>query len=122
MKGISFGILLLIVGGTCASTRVFPDDVLGVYVGAAIGESHVRTSKEIIGDTGYDYSFSEQHSAWKVTAGVRPISRFGVELGYIDFGNPSTGIRLEVWAGSAKQMQRPSRSSALVTCHSLSHF
>jgi opacity protein-like surface antigen len=90
MKGTSFGIFLLAFGATCASTRVLADDLLGLYVGAAVGESHVRTAKEILGDTDYDYEFDEQHSAWKVTAGIRPISALGAELEYIDFGNPST--------------------------------
>jgi hypothetical protein len=92
MKGTSFGILLLAFGTTCVSTWVLADDLLGFYVGAAIGESHVRTAKEILGDTDYDYEFDQQHSAWKVTAGIRPISPLGVELEYIDFGNPSAGI------------------------------
>jgi hypothetical protein len=90
MKGKSVSTWLLVVGATCASTRVLADDVLGFYVGAAIGESHVRTAKEILGDTDYDYQFDAHHSAWKATAGTRPVSPLGVELEYIDFGNPST--------------------------------
>jgi hypothetical protein len=57
MKGTSFGILLLALGATGAPTRVLAFDLLGFYVGAAVGESHVRTAKEIVGDTGYDYRF-----------------------------------------------------------------
>jgi len=91
MKRTSFGILLLAFGMTCAPTLVLADDPVGFYLGAAIGESHVRAAKEIIGDTDFDYRFDEQHSAWKVTAGIRPISPLGVELEYIDFGNPSSG-------------------------------
>jgi opacity protein-like surface antigen len=99
MKGTSFGILLLAFGATCASTRVVADDLLGFYVGAAVGESHVRTAKEILGDTDYDYEFDERHSAWKVTAGIRPISPLGVEVEYIDFGNPSAGNSTLVLGG-----------------------
>jgi opacity protein-like surface antigen len=91
MKGTSFGIMLITFAATGASTPVLADDLLGFYVGAAIGESHVRTAQEINGDTGYDYQFDATHGAWKVTAGLRPISPLGVELEYIDFGNPSTG-------------------------------
>jgi hypothetical protein len=83
-------VLLLAFGTTCASTRALADDPLGIYVGAAIGESHVRTAKEINGDTGYVYQFDQYHGAWKVTAGIRPTSALGVELDYIDFGNPSS--------------------------------
>jgi hypothetical protein len=91
MRRASAGILVLALGTTCASTRVLAED-LGLYVGAALGEAHVRTEKGISGDTGYDYRFDGQHSAWKVTAGIRPISPLGVELEYIDFGNPTAGL------------------------------
>jgi opacity protein-like surface antigen len=91
MKRTSFGILLLAVGTMGASTSALADDPLGFYVGAAIGESHVSTSTEIVGDTGYDYRFDERPLAWKVAAGVRPISPLGAELEYIDYGNPSGG-------------------------------
>jgi len=106
MKGTSFSILLLAFGATCASTRVLADDLLGFYVGAAIGESHVRTAKEILGDTGYDYEFDGQHSAWKVTAGIRPISPLGVELEYIDFGNPGAGLTNAIFGGLSKADQK----------------
>jgi opacity protein-like surface antigen len=106
MKRTSFGILLLAFGAACASTRVLADDLLGFYVGAAVGESHVRTAKEILGDTDYGYEFDEQHSAWKVTAGIRPISPLGVELQYIDFGNPSAGLADAVFGGLSKADQK----------------
>jgi opacity protein-like surface antigen len=106
MKGTSFSILLLAFGATCASTRVLADDLLGFYVGAAIGQSHVRTAKEILGDTGYDYEFDAQHSAWKVTAGIRPMSALGVELQYIDFGNPSAGLSNTAFGGLSKADQK----------------
>src|ERR1700691_570121 len=102
MKGTSFSIFFLTFGATCAPTRVLADDLLGFYAGAAIGESHVRTAKEIVGDTGYDYQFDGQHSAWKVTAGIRPISPLGVELEYIDFGNPSAGLSNAIFGGLSK--------------------
>jgi len=91
MQKASAGILLLALGTTCASTQVLAED-LGLYLGAALGEAHVRTEKEISGDTDYDYRFDGQHSAWKVAAGIRPISPLGVELEYINFGNPSAGL------------------------------
>src|ERR1700720_4096979 len=119
MKGTSFSILMLALGATGASTRVPADDLLGFYVGAAVGESHVRTAKEIVGDTGYDYQFAGQHSAWKVAAGIRPILPLGVELEYIDFGNPSAGLSNTGLGDSRKRIKKPSHSSGLVTCHSL---
>jgi opacity protein-like surface antigen len=98
MKSSVAGILLLALGLTCASTRVVAEDP-GFYVGAAVGESHVRSQKEIIGDTDYDYDFDGQHSAWKVNAGIRPIAPLGVEMEYIDFGNPSGGSAISVLGG-----------------------
>src|SRR5882724_6505907 len=91
MKGTSVGILLLAFGAAGASTPVLADDLLGLYVGAAFGKSTVRTEKNIIGDTNYSSKFDAGHSAWKVTAGFRPISPLGVEFEYIDFGNPTAG-------------------------------
>jgi len=99
MKGTAFIVSLLAFAATCASTRVFADDLLGFYVGAATGDSHVRNAREINGDTDYDYEFDEQHSAWKLTAGIRPISPLGVELEYIDFGNPSSGHAISGFGG-----------------------
>lgn len=107
MKGTSsISFLLFAFGAACASTRVLADDLLGFYVGAAIGESYVRTAKEILGDTGYDYEFDGQHSAWKVTAGIRPISPLGVELEYIDFGNPGAGLSNAALGGLSKAGQK----------------
>jgi len=89
MQRTSSWILVLVLGVVGWSTRAAADDLLGWYLGAAVGESHVRTAQEILGDTGYDYEFNKQHTGWKVAAGIRPISPLGVELEYIDFGNPS---------------------------------
>jgi len=106
MKGTSFSVLLLTIGATSASAPVLADDLLGFYLGAAIGESHVRTAQEILGDTGYDYQFDGTHSAWKVTAGLRPISPLGVELEYIDFGNPSSGLSNALFGGLSNADQK----------------
>jgi hypothetical protein len=71
----------------------FADNPLGVYVGAGVGESTVRS------DNGYGYNDSfgyggyysqDHHFAWKVAAGIRPIPAAGAELEYIDFGHPGS--------------------------------
>jgi hypothetical protein len=82
--------------------RVFADNAAGFYLGAAIGASHVRSSQEILGDTGYNADFDERHSAWKVTAGIRPALPLGVELEYIDFGNPSAGSAIGEFGGISR--------------------
>jgi hypothetical protein len=99
MKRTSLGILLLSVGASGLPAPASAADLLGFYVGAAIGEAHIRTSQEIQGDTGYDYPFDEQHVGWKLALGIRPIAPVGVELEYIDFGNSSDGNANSVFGG-----------------------
>jgi hypothetical protein len=91
MKKSVMSMLLLAAGAICASTHVLGDDLLGVYVGAAVGQAHVRTTRDIVGDTDYDYEFDQDHTAWKALVGIRPIPLLGAELNYIDFGNASGG-------------------------------
>ena len=69
------------------------DNLLGLYVGAAIGQAQVKATGEqfvngylLQSDAG---SFNETHSAFKVMAGIRPIPLLGAELAYMDFGHPS---------------------------------
>lgn len=70
-------------------------DLLGLYVGGAIGESNVRFRQDgafssllpIIENRSLD--FQESHSAWKLFAGIRPASWVGAEFDYMDFGRPS---------------------------------
>jgi hypothetical protein len=95
MKQIAPYVLLLALG-TTASTRALADDPLEFYVGAGAGQSHVRTDVQVIDPAGAyngpDYRFDGHHSAWKVIGGIRPVSALGVELQYVDFGNPGTGV------------------------------
>jgi opacity protein-like surface antigen len=69
------------------------DDLSGLYVGGAIGQSHIEASGQRIDAGGNVYfdtgSFNKNHSAFKVTIGIRPISRLGAELAYMDLGHPS---------------------------------
>jgi OmpA-like transmembrane domain len=99
-------ISLLILGAAFVSTEALGDDLMGLYVGVAVGEAHVRTGQEINGDTDYDYRFDAQHSAWKVFAGIRPITPLGVELGYTDFGNPSAGLSNVIFGGLSRADQK----------------
>ncbi len=54
------------------------DNLLGLYVGGAVGQSRVETDL-----------FNETHLGFKVMLGIRPIPLFGAELAYIDLGHPS---------------------------------
>ena len=66
--------------------RALASDLLGLYVGGAVGQSQVEANVPSVGE------FKENHSAFIVIAGIRPISLIGAELSYIDFGHPSGNI------------------------------
>jgi opacity protein-like surface antigen len=60
---------------------------LGLYLGGSIGRANVRVDSQT---TGSLFDFDEHATGWKAMLGIRPISAFGVELEYIDFGDPET--------------------------------
>jgi opacity protein-like surface antigen len=66
--------------------NAFAGDLLGLYVGGSAGQSQVEANVPTVGD------FKQNHSAFKLIAGIRPISLIGAELSYIDFGHPSGSI------------------------------
>ncbi len=65
------------------------DDPLAIYLGAALGEAHVRSEELRSGET-TPFTFDQTHVGWKVFVGVRPLSVVGVELAYSDFGSVNT--------------------------------
>ena len=58
-------------------------DLLGLYVGGAAGKAQVEATAP------YVPNFHENHAAFKLFAGMRPISLMGVEIAYDDFGHPN---------------------------------
>lgn len=89
MNGLSKKLITIAAVGACsASTAVFADNPAGFYLGAGIGESNLRSD-----GYGYNdyYGYDDHHTAWKLVAGVRPISPVGAELEYIDFGSGGRG-------------------------------
>ena len=60
-------------------------DAIGLYVGGAIGQGRVESDA---GDPNLG-KFKENHSAYKVLAGIHPIPGFGVEAEYVNFGHPT---------------------------------
>jgi hypothetical protein len=93
--------LMAAVVGCAVSSAASADNPLnplGFYVGLGVGESTVRSDNNYAiggyngffgyyGDDAYDYG---HHFAWKVAAGIRPISFVGAELEYLDFGHPGS--------------------------------
>jgi opacity protein-like surface antigen len=74
------------VGACVVSTSAGASDLLGLYVGAGIGESTVRSDYGF--DPYYPTDSHPHHTAYKVMAGIRPIPFVGAEAEYIDFGHP----------------------------------
>lgn len=77
---------ILAIAACVVSTTALADEPLGIYVGAGLGYSTIRSDDPAYGLPGY---YNDHETAWKVIAGVRPISIVGAELEYIDFGYPS---------------------------------
>jgi opacity protein-like surface antigen len=61
-----------------ASATALADDPLGLYVGAGAGQSTLRQD---------EVQINAHATGWKVMAGWRPISWFGAEVEYADFGS-----------------------------------
>jgi hypothetical protein len=67
-----------------ASAPARSADILGLYLGAAVGQAQVSMGAPSISAA----EFRENHSAYQFMAGIRPISLIGAEVAYINFGNP----------------------------------
>jgi opacity protein-like surface antigen len=79
-------LLAIVAAGACAvSTAALADNPVGFYLGAGVGYSTIRSDDSNYGLPGY---YNDHQTAWKVIAGVRPISIVGAEFEYIDFGQP----------------------------------
>jgi opacity protein-like surface antigen len=63
------------------------DPGLGAYMGGAIGEAWVETGDRTLSGTSIA-AFKENHTAYELMAGVRPISLLGAEIAYVEFGHP----------------------------------
>ena len=75
------------------SGKAVAGDLLGLYVGGAIGQSRVEATEtacqcdliqEIVTE-----KFDKTHLAFQGVLGARPISLVGAEIDYIDFGKPN---------------------------------
>jgi Outer membrane protein beta-barrel domain len=82
--------LLLCSLGTATAAHGNP---LGLYIGAAYGEAHVRARLEGLsgasGSLGSLGEFDNTNSAFQAMLGIRPISLLGAEVIYVDLGGPS---------------------------------
>lgn len=76
---------LLAIAACGASGAALADNPVGFYAGAGAGESQNRSDDSRYGYPGY---YNDTQFAWQALLGIRPISMFGVEATYIDFGQP----------------------------------
>jgi hypothetical protein len=80
--------LVALAAGFGLAPAAFADNPAGFYLGAGVGESDLRSD-------GYSYTdyhgYKDRQFAWKLIAGVRPISLVGAEVEYIDFGSANRG-------------------------------
>ncbi len=80
----------LILGALAATGVAQAADPLGLYIGAAYGDAHLRARFADL-DPGSP-AFDATHSAYKAMLGVRPLSFLGAEIAYMDFGQQSRGF------------------------------
>jgi hypothetical protein len=78
--------------------HVVAADLLGLYVGGAVGQSRGLKAIDSVGFPVYNglvtetQSFEGRRTAFSVMLGVRPISLLGAEIDYIDLGKPSGSL------------------------------
>lgn len=89
--GLIFEVTFAILAATIGNVAV-AENALGFYAGAAVGESQVDTSSGGVAAIGPPDHFKENHSAFKIMAGIRPISMLGAELAYFDLGHPTGSL------------------------------
>lgn len=86
MTRIGASVTLLAV---LAHTSHAEDSIIGLHFGASVGQSNIRVDQRP-GDI--FLGLKENHSAWKVFAGIRPISLLGVEYAHQNLGRPSSTL------------------------------
>lgn len=103
-------ILVLIPGAGCAHGAASDSNPLGFYLGGSVGRSDVRTTIEPLEPFA---EFDEHATGWKLIAGMRPVSIFAAEFGYIDFGHPNETTSLEPYTSYSDILQRAPTFSGL---------
>jgi hypothetical protein len=84
-----------------ASQNASASDLLGLYVGGSVGQSEVAetVANPIVANPEIVHvpvpksaTFKEDHTAFKVMVGLRPLPLLGAELSYMDFGHPAGSL------------------------------
>src|SRR6266404_165016 len=99
-----YAVVGTLMGAACGSACAA--DPLGFYVGAGVGQSHVRSDFNFTA-FGVGPIFSGGLSTegtktgWKAILGLRPVSIIGAEAEYLDFGSASASTSIPATALSA---------------------
>lgn len=104
----SAALILCSLGATMVAQA---GDLLGLYVGAAYGQAHIRAKLDGLNSSGIGPGgplgplggFDSTDSAYQAMVGIRAISFLGAEVTYIHFGNRSIrgpGVLLPGGSGS----------------------
>jgi hypothetical protein len=76
-----------------AATAAHADNLLGAYVGGAVGQSSIGADQSgLVSSTQNLSNYSAKNSAWALRLGIRPISLVGIEAEYANLGSPSLNI------------------------------
>jgi len=87
MKRLAF--LVTLAMGIHSAHAASDFNLLGLYVGGAVGRSDVRNNVIPLAPLTSTYDFDQRATGWKAFLGVRPIPLIAAELAYVDFGHPS---------------------------------
>ena len=80
-------VAIAVVSGVPIGTACAADDLLGLYVGGAVGRSDMHLLNSWTGTFTDADEVVVHHTAWSASVGVRPLHLLGVELQYLDFGS-----------------------------------
>ena len=81
--------------GVLAARPAAALDLLGAYVGGAVGQARVEAggfTNPLPSSVPSLHSLDKNHSAFQVTLGVRPLPVIGAEIDYFDLGRASGGL------------------------------
>lgn len=94
----AFALSALVLCSLATMKAALADNPLGLYVGAAYGQAHIRVQpgKVVPGSSSSLAGLDETHSAFKAILGIRPLSFIGGEVSYMDFGKVSTMYGQEI--------------------------
>lgn len=102
-----FALAALIPFSLGAMKVAHADDLLGLYLGAAYGQAHIRAQLDNFPPDGIALGeFDATHSAYQAMIGIRALHFLGAEITYMDLGQSS--VRVPSFAGVATGGQVPS--------------